>query len=89
MHYLGYLHLNTKMHTQGIITLHVLLTTLNTTKRKIGSLQETKKAINRAIKRKSQCEDDLQNPPQLLESLVMDKEYLETFLGGIDRKSVV
>ena len=46
-------------------------------------MQEAKKAINKAIKRKSQCEDDLPNPPQLLESLVMDKEYKEIFIGGI------
>ena len=38
---------------------------------------------NKAIQLKSQCEDDLQNPPQLLESLVMDKECIEIFLGGI------
>ena len=48
-----------------------------------GSLQEAKKAINKAIQRKSQCEDGLQNPPQLLVSLVMDKEYIEIFFGGI------
>ena len=71
------------MHAQGIITLHILFTTLNTTNWKLGSLQEAKKAINKAIQRKSQYEDGLQNPPQLLVSLVMDKEYIEIFLGGI------
>ena len=71
------------MHTQGIITLQLLFITLNTTDWKIGSIQKTRRAINKSIQRKSQSEDDLKNPPQLLESLVMDKEYIEKFLGGI------
>ena len=40
-------------------------------------------AINKAIQRKSQYEDGLQNPPQLWVSLVMDKEYIEIFIGGM------
>ena len=71
------------MHAQGIITLHILSKTLNTTDRKIGSIQKARKAIDKAIQRKRQCEDGLQNPPKLLVSLVMDKEYIEIFLGGI------
>ena len=46
-------------------------------------MQNARKAINKSIQRKSQYEDGLQNPPQLLVSLVMDKEYIEIFLGGI------
>ena len=37
------------MYAQGIITLHILLTTLNTTKRKFGSLQEAKMEISKSI----------------------------------------
>ena len=40
-------------------------------------------AINKAIQRKSQYEEGLQHPPQIRVSLVMDKEYIEKFLGGI------
>ena len=50
---------------------------------KMGSIQRARKAIDKANQSKSQCEDGLQNPPQLLVSLVMDKEYIEIFLGGI------
>ena len=72
-----------KMHAQGIITLHILFTTLNTTNWKKGFIQKARMAKDKANQRKSQCEDGLQNPPQLLVSLVMDKEYIEIFLGGI------
>ena len=47
-----------KMHAQGIITLPILFATLNTTNRKLGSVQETNKAINKSIQRRSQYEDE-------------------------------
>ena len=37
----------------------------------------------KAIQSKSQSEDGLQIPPQIWVSLVMDKEYIEIFVGGI------
>ena len=49
----------------------------------MGSIQKARMAKDKANQRKSQCEDGLQNPPQLLVSLVMDKEYIEIFLGGM------
>ena len=67
------------MHAQGIITLHNLLRTLNTTKNKKNPCKRQRSQF----KRKSQSKDGLHNPPQLLVSLVMDKEYIEIFLGGI------
>ena len=42
-------------------------------------MQEAKKAINKANQRKSQCEDGLQNPPQLSESLVMTRSIWRYF----------
>ena len=39
--------------------------------------------MNKAIQLKSQYEDGLQISPQLWVSLVMDKEYIEKFLGGM------
>ena len=55
------------MHAQGIITLHILFTTLNTTNLKIGSMQEERKAMGVKInilardganKNQSQCKDN-------------------------------
>ena len=51
-----------KMHTQGIITFHMSFTALN---KDDNGCQNKHLAINKAIQRKSQYEDGLQNLPQL------------------------
>ena len=74
-HYSPYVIYNTKLY-QSKNRIHARVKEDN------GS-QNKHLAINKAIQRKSQYEDGLQNPPQLLVWLVMDKEYIEIFLGGI------
>ena len=71
------------MHAQGIITLHILFTTLNTTKRKIGSLQEAKKAINKTNLTQDPMRRWSTQSTTITSITCQDKEYIEISLGGI------